>query len=99
MFILIGIIGGVLLNIGCIPQVIKLFKTQRAKDLSLSSHLVYLCGMALVTIYSIHIKDLLLTVLNIAGLLGLLIIIAGIHLYGRFSIEEKCRKEMTTNKI
>ena len=84
MFILIGIIGGVLLNIGCIPQVIKLFKTQRAKDLSLSSHLVYFCGIALLTIYSIHMQDALFTVLNIIGLLGLVVIIAGILLYGRF---------------
>ena len=84
MFILIGIIGGVLLNIGCIPQVIKLFKTQRAKDLSLSSHLVYFCGIALLTIYIIHMQDALFTVLNIIGLLGLVVIIAGILLYGRF---------------
>lgn len=83
MFILIGIIGGVMLNIGCIPQVIKLFKTQTAKDLSLSSHLVYFCGIALLTIYSIHIQDILFTVLNIFGLIGLLVIIAGILLYGK----------------
>ena len=82
MFILIGIIGGILLNMGCIPQVMKLFKTQRAKDLSLSSYLVYFCGIALLTIYSIYIQDLLLIVLNIVGLLGLLVIIAGILLYG-----------------
>ena len=83
MFILIGIIGGVMLNIGCIPQVVKLFKTQKAKDLSLSSHLVYFCGISLLTIYSIHIQDILLTVLNIIGLIGLLIIIVGILLYGK----------------
>lgn len=92
MFILIGIIGGVMFNIGCIPQVIKLFKTQTAKDLSLFSHLVYFCGIAFLTIYSIHIKDTLLTVLNIIGLIGLLVIIAGILLYGRFSVKVKCGK-------
>ena len=92
MFILIGIIGGVILNIGCIPQIVKLFRTQKAKDLSLSSHLVYFCGIALLTIYSVHIKDILFTVLNIVGLIGLLIIIAGILLYGRFSIKVKCGK-------
>lgn len=95
MFVLIGVIGGIMLNIGSIPQVIKLFRTQRAKDLSLSSHLVYFCGIVLLTMYSVHIKDLLLTVLNIAGLLGLLIIIGGIHLYGRFSIKEKRRRDVT----
>lgn len=92
MFILIGIIGGVMLNIGCIPQVIKLFKTQTAKDLSLFSHLVYFFGIALLTIYSIHIRNVLFIVLNIVGLIGLLIIIAGILLYGQFSIKDKCGK-------
>ena len=92
MFILIGIIGGVMLNIGCIPQVIKLFKTQTAKDLSLFSHLVYFFGIALLTVYSIHIQDVLFTVLNILGLIGLLLIITGILLYGRFSIKDKCGK-------
>jgi len=92
MFILIGIIGGVMLNIGCIPQIVKLFRTQTAKDLSLSSHLVYFCGIAMLTVYSIHIQDVLFTVLNIIGLIGLLLIIAGILLYGRFSSKSRCRK-------
>jgi len=99
MFILIGIIGGVMLNIGAIPQVVKLFKTQKAKDLSLFSHLVYFCGIALLTIYSIHIQDVLFTVLNILGLIGLLVIIIGIVLYGRISIIEKLRKKVTNQKI
>ena len=94
MFVLIGVIGGIMLNIGSIPQVIKLFRTQRAKDLSLSSHLVYFCGIILLTIYSIHIQDILFTVLNIVGLLGLIVIIAGILLYGRFSIRKSEKKEV-----
>ena len=98
MFILIGIVGGVLLNIGCIPQIIKLFKTKKAKDLSLSSYLIYFCGIALLTIYSVHIKDLLLIVLNIVGLLGLLVIIAGILLYGRFSIRKSEKKEVNIRR-
>ena len=92
MFILIGIMGGIMVNIGCIPQVIKLFRTRRAKDLSLSSSLVYFCGIMLLTIYSIKIQNVLFTVLNIVGLIGLLIIIVGILLYGRFSIKVKCGK-------
>jgi len=92
MFILIGIIGGVMLNIGCIPQIVKLFRTQTAKDLSLSSHLVYFCGIAMLTVYSIHLRDVLFTVLNIIGLIGLLLIVAGILLYGRFFIKVRCRK-------
>jgi len=92
MFILIGIMGGIMVNIGCIPQVIKLFRTRRAKDLSLSSHLLYFCGIAFLTVYSIHIEDALFTVLNIVGIIGLLVIISAILLYGKFSTKVRCRK-------
>jgi len=92
MVVLIGVIGGVMLNIGRIAQAIKFFKTRKARDLGLPSHLIYVSGIPLLTIYSIHIKGLSLIVLNAPGLLGLLVIIAGILLYGSFSIKVRCRK-------
>ena len=83
MFTSIGIIGGIILNAGCLPQIIKLFKTRSAKDFSLFSYITYLFGIILLTIYSFYINDLLFIILNLTALAGIGIIIIGIFLYSK----------------
>nr|WP_218652884.1 PQ-loop domain-containing transporter [Paenibacillus sp. 79R4] len=49
------LIGGVILAIGWIPQILQIIKTKSVRDLSLKSYLFMLSGIALMEIYAIDL--------------------------------------------
>ena len=53
----IGITAGLLCTISFIPQVIKIYKTKNAKDLSLVTFSMFSAGVSLWTLYGIVLKD------------------------------------------
>lgn len=58
------------------PQAIKVWKTRRTKDISLSMYLVFIVGVTLWMIYGILIGDYPVTVANAVTLLFALTILA-----------------------
>jgi len=71
---LLGIIAGILTTLSYFPQVIKTWKTRSADDFS-SAWIVVLCaGLTLWILYGIYIKDTIVMIFNMLGLIQLLII-------------------------
>ena len=49
--LILGIMAGTLTTISFIPQVIKIYKTKDAKDLSIATFCIFSCGVFLWLIY------------------------------------------------
>lgn len=73
--LIIGILAGILCTISFIPQVIKIFRTKQARDLSLVTFIVFFIGIALWLIYGLLIKELPIILANVVGLILVLLII------------------------
>jgi len=61
---LIGLMGAACTTIAGLPQVIKILKTKRTRDISLLMYIVLIVGLFLWLIYGLAIKDLPLIVAN-----------------------------------
>ena len=62
----IGMIAGILCTISFVPQVIKIFKTKQAKDISLGMFLLFSTGVFLWLIYGLMIGSLPVILTNAA---------------------------------
>ena len=51
--LILGIMAGTLTTVSFIPQVIKIYRTKDAKDLSMTTFCVFSCGVFLWLIYGI----------------------------------------------
>lgn len=63
-------------------QAYKIFATKSAQDLSLTAFIIALVSMSNWLFYGLKIKDLPLVVANIIGVIGAIIVITGILMYG-----------------
>jgi MtN3 and saliva related transmembrane protein len=54
---LIGLMGGTLTTISFVPQVLRVWKTRSAKDLSFTMFLLFAIGVLLWLIYGIILKE------------------------------------------
>lgn len=64
MLDLIGLAAGVLTTVAFVPQVLKVWRTRSARDLSLAMYLVFTTGVALWLLYGILIDSRPLVVAN-----------------------------------
>ena len=64
MLDLIGLAAGFLTTVAFVPQVLKVWKTRSARDLSLAMYLVFTTGVALWLLYGILIDSRPLVVAN-----------------------------------
>ena len=55
--LILGIMAGTLTTISFIPQVIKIYKTKDAKDLSIATFCMFSCGVFLWLIYGIVTRE------------------------------------------
>jgi MtN3 and saliva related transmembrane protein len=78
----IGIIAGILCAISFIPQIVKIFRTKQAKDLSLITFAVFTIGVSLWLVYGILIEQLPVILANGATLILILIILIAKIKYG-----------------
>ena len=60
----IGIVAGVLTTLAFVPQVIRVWRTRSARDLSLASFAIFTAGVALWMIYGVAIDALPVIVAN-----------------------------------
>jgi MtN3 and saliva related transmembrane protein len=61
---LLGLFAGFLTTVSSIPQVIKTWKTKKAKDISALWIILMICGTALWLAYGLYINDLPLIAAN-----------------------------------
>lgn len=64
----IGIVAGVLTTLAFVPQVIRVWRTRSARDLSLASFAIFTAGVALWLLYGVAIDALPVIVANAATL-------------------------------
>lgn len=55
MFDILQLLGGVILSIGYIPQIVQLIRTRSCRDLNLKSYLSILAGVALMEAYAVNL--------------------------------------------
>jgi MtN3 and saliva related transmembrane protein len=60
----IGIVAGVLTTLAFVPQVIRVWRTRSARDLSLASFAIFTAGVALWLLYGVAIDALPVIVAN-----------------------------------
>lgn len=70
---LIGITAATLTMFGFIPQIIKIYKTKSAKDISLFALLEFTLGIFLWILYGVHLKDPIIIVANAVSISTLFI--------------------------
>ncbi|WP_310829495.1 PQ-loop domain-containing transporter [Paenibacillus pedocola] len=55
LFTLMQLIGGIILSIGWIPQIVQILKTKSVSDLSLRAYLLMLLGIGLMEAYAVSL--------------------------------------------
>lgn len=75
-FELIGYAAATLATLAFVPQVVKSYRDQSTKDISLVMYLVFFTGVVLWLIYGIHLESMPMIIANtVTALLALSIII------------------------
>lgn len=55
LFSIMQLIGGIILSIGWIPQIVQILRTKSVKDLNLKSYMIMLSGISLMEIYAVNL--------------------------------------------
>ena len=61
---ILGLVAGTITSITFVPQVIKIWKTRSAKDLSVAMLLLLLLGVSMWLVYGILVKDVAIIYTN-----------------------------------
>jgi len=78
---LIGIMAALLTTFGFVPQIMKMYRTKSAKDVSIITFYQFSAGVILWTLYGFHLKDEILILANIVSLLTLVLAITLFYRY------------------
>ena len=73
---IVGITAAILTMFGFAPQIIKMWKTQSAEDVSGFTLIQFSVGTALWILYGVHLKDLIIIGANSISLVIVLIALA-----------------------
>jgi len=74
---------GVITGLANIPQIVKIFKTKSAKDLSLITNTIFLLSSIVWLLYGIQLINYPLVIANFIYILTYSLIIIGFLLYGK----------------
>jgi MtN3 and saliva related transmembrane protein len=80
---------GVVLGLSNLPQVVKIFRTKSAKDLSLTTYLIVEFGSLIWVLYGFELQNFAIVISNILGLFMTTLVLIGYFLYGRSKEEIK----------
>lgn len=75
---IVGVAAALLTTFGFVPQIMKMYRTRSARDVSLATFLQFSAGVFLWALYGIHLGDPILIAANIITFMTLA---AGIVLY------------------
>ena len=73
---IIGLLAGLLTTVSSLPQLFKIIRTKKTRDISLGMFLIYFCGLVLWLAYGLLISSLPIIVANIVSILIVSVIIA-----------------------
>ena len=79
----LGFIGGGIVTLGIVPQVIRIFKLKSARDISAIFNLSLLVGMTMFFVYGIILTLLPLILWNSIGMVLISVLLYGKWKYGR----------------
>ena len=83
MIPILATILGIITGLANVPQIIKIFKTKSAKDLSLTTNTIFLLSSIVWLLYGIQLINPPLIIANIIYILTYLSIIIGFLIYGK----------------
>lgn len=72
---ILGMVAGTLCTISFLPQLVKIWKSKSAKDISMGMFIIFSIGISLWILYGFFIKSFPIVVANLATLLLAFIII------------------------
>jgi len=72
-YYIIGIIAALLTTFGFVPQIIKIYRTKSAKDVSVVTLFQFSIGTFLWTLYGLHIQDPIIITANIVTFVTVII--------------------------
>lgn len=74
-YYIIGTIAAILTTFGFVPQIIKIYRTKSAKDVSIVTLFQFSIGTFLWTLYGLHIQDPIIITANIVTFVTVIIAI------------------------
>ena len=80
---ILATILGVITGLANIPQIIKIFKTKSAKDLSLITNTIFFLSSIVWLLYGLQLINYPLIIANIIYILTYSLIIIGFFIYGK----------------
>ena len=80
---IIGIIAALLTTFGFVPQIIKIYKTKSAKDVSIMTLFQFSTGTLLWAIYGIYIGDHIIIAANIITFITVIITVILYYRYNK----------------
>jgi len=80
---ILATILGVITGLANIPQIVKIFKTKSAKDLSLITNTIFLLSSIVWLLYGFQLINYPLIIANIIYILTYSLIIIGFFIYGK----------------
>jgi MtN3 and saliva related transmembrane protein len=83
IIVILATIFGIATGLANIPQILKIFKTKSAKDLSLITYTIFLLSSIVWLWYGIHLINYPLIISNVIYILTYSLIIVGFLIYGR----------------
>lgn len=83
LFEVVGLIAGCLTTLAYLPQVIQVWRTRSARDISLGMFLMMVSGIALWLLYGLMIGSVALIAANSVTLVLTLLVLLGKLKYGR----------------
>ena len=76
-------ISGTVLGLSGFPQVLKIFKTKSAKDISPLTYGIVELGSIIWILYGLEIKNFPIVLANVLGLITTSLVLVGYFLYGK----------------
>ncbi|KCZ71057.1 hypothetical protein ANME2D_03087 [Candidatus Methanoperedens nitroreducens] len=78
---IVGVTAALLTTFGFVPQIIKMYRSKSAKDVSIVTFFQFSAGVLLWALYGIHLRDIIIIAANTVSFMILLVAIA---LYYRY---------------
>ena len=74
-------IAGIIMSVGYFPQAIKIIKKKSAKEISLTTYLIFSVGILIWLFYGISINDFPLIFANVLALIGCALVLIAYFIY------------------
>lgn len=94
---MIGFVAGACTTLAFLPQIFKIAKTGKVRDISVSMYLVLCCGIFLWLIYGLHIKEYPIIIANGVSLVLCLVILVMKFVFSLIEKQKSSSRETADN--